>query len=49
VTGRSRKLHNEELRDLYSSPSTIRLIKPRMMNGRECSTNGEEERRIGYR
>jgi hypothetical protein len=22
-----RKLHNEELRDLYSSPGTIRIIK----------------------
>jgi hypothetical protein len=26
-----RKLHNEELRDLYSSPSIIRIIKPRKM------------------
>jgi hypothetical protein len=26
-----RKLHNEELRDLYSSPSIIRIIKLRMM------------------
>jgi hypothetical protein len=30
VTGKWRKLHNEELRDLYSSPSIIRIIKPRM-------------------
>jgi hypothetical protein len=29
VTGEWRKLHNEELRDLYSSPSIIRLIKSR--------------------
>jgi hypothetical protein len=27
VTGGWRKLYNEELRDLYSSPSIIRLIK----------------------
>jgi hypothetical protein len=31
VTGRWRKLHNEELRDLYSSPSIIRIIKSRRM------------------
>jgi hypothetical protein len=29
VTGEWRKLHNEELRDLYSSPSIIRTIKSR--------------------
>jgi hypothetical protein len=26
-----RKLHNEELRDLYSSPSIIRIVKARRM------------------
>jgi hypothetical protein len=31
VMGEWRKLHNEELRDLYSSPSIIRIIKPRRM------------------
>jgi hypothetical protein len=31
VTGEWRKLHNEELRDLYSSPSIIRIIKLRRM------------------
>jgi hypothetical protein len=31
VTGESRKFHNEELRDLYSSPSKIRIIKSRKM------------------
>jgi hypothetical protein len=29
VTEKWRKLHNEELRDLYSSPSIIRIIKSR--------------------
>jgi hypothetical protein len=29
VTGEGRQLHNEELRDLYSSPSIIRIIKSR--------------------
>jgi hypothetical protein len=31
VTGRWRKLHNEELHSSYSSPSVIRMIKSRRM------------------
>jgi hypothetical protein len=31
VTGGRRKVHNEELRDLYSSPSIMRIIKSRMI------------------
>jgi hypothetical protein len=31
VTGEWRKLHNEVLHDLYSSPSIIRIIKSRRM------------------
>ena len=30
VTGQWRKLHNEELNDLYSSPNIVRVIKSRM-------------------
>ena len=31
VTGEGRKLHNEELNDLYSSPNIVRVIKSRRM------------------
>jgi hypothetical protein len=33
--GVSRKLHNEELHNLYSSPSIIRMIKSRRMKWAE--------------
>jgi hypothetical protein len=31
VTGEYRKLHNEELRGLYTSPSIIKMIKSKWM------------------
>jgi hypothetical protein len=51
VTGGWRKLHNENLHNLYSSPSIIRMINSRRRRGagRACGTNGgEEECILGY-
>jgi hypothetical protein len=46
--GEGRKLHNEELHDLYSSPSIIRMIKSRRMRwARHVARMGEE--RNAYR
>jgi hypothetical protein len=53
VTGEWTKLHNEELRDLYSSPSIIRIIKSRRMRwaghvarmGRRGTRKGRPRRR----
>jgi hypothetical protein len=42
-----RKLHTEELHDLYSSPSVIRIIKSKRMRwGGACGTDGREEERV---
>jgi hypothetical protein len=49
VTGGLRKLHNEELHDLYSSHSIIRIIKSRRMRWAGLVTRmGKREMRIGY-
>jgi hypothetical protein len=44
VTGGWRKLHNEDLHNLYTSPSIIRMIKSRRMIWAEHVTRMEEKR-----
>jgi hypothetical protein len=47
VTGGWRKLYNEELHNLYSSPSIIRIFKVEEDEvGRTRSTNGREKERV---
>jgi len=47
VKGERRKLHNEELNDLYSLPSIVRAIKSRMKWAGHAACMGE--RRGAYR
>jgi hypothetical protein len=44
-----RKLHNEELRDFYSSPSIIRIIKSRRMRWAGHVAPMGEEKKNAYR
>ena len=46
LTGEWRKLHNEELNDLYSSPGIFRVIKWRRMRWLGHVTSMEERRGI---
>jgi hypothetical protein len=46
VTGEWRKLHNEELHNLYSSPDVIRQIKSRRMRWAGHVTRMGEERKV---
>jgi hypothetical protein len=44
VTGGCRKMRNKELRDLYSSPSIIRIIKSKRMRWAGHVARKREER-----
>jgi hypothetical protein len=49
VTGGWRKLHNEEIHNLYSSASIIRMIKSGRMRWAGQVYCGRREIHIGYR
>jgi hypothetical protein len=46
VTGERRKLHNDELNNLYSSPNIVRVIKSRIMRWVGHAARMEERRGV---
>ena len=46
VTGEWRKLHNEELNDLYSLPNIVRVVKSRRMRWAGHVARTGEDRRV---
>ena len=48
VTGEWRKLHNKELRDLYSLPNIVRVVKSRMRWAGHVTRMGEGRGCTGF-
>jgi hypothetical protein len=48
VTGEWRKLHNEELDDLYSSPNIVRVIKSRTRWARHVAVRERGDVHTGF-
>jgi hypothetical protein len=48
VIGVWRKLHNEELQDLYSSPTTVQVIKSRMRGAGHVARMGRGKACTGF-
>jgi hypothetical protein len=48
VTGDWRRLHKDELYDVYDSPNTIQVIKSRRRTDITCSTYGRDDVHTGF-